>query len=210
MKTKTQYSIEVMSDEEGDDVMGAMPAMLAAPKRTHVRRKSTIVAKSLVGFHVGNKGGLAKEKSGKSGLEVLQGFLEAVREISSKIDPQDVADAIIKQTCSLLHCDRASIFYVDEETDELVLMIAKGVRNIRVPIGNGIAGCVARDGTTDMLDDAYTDSRFSDRHDRKTGYKTNAVLATPVVDHEGNIIAVLQCVSVASDSVSTTMCGTLH
>lgn len=175
------------NDAEAEDELGELPAM-APPPRSRIgqkRRKSNVKAMSLVQF----------EKKRTNRDAVLEQFLEAIREISAKVDPQEVADTIISQTTKLLNCHRATVYYVDDDTDELILMVAKGVNNIRVPIGNGIAGHCAQSGETENIEDAYQDSRFSDRHDKSTGYKTNSILATPVVDTEGTIVAVLQCIN---------------
>lgn len=51
-------------------------------------------------------------------------------------------------------------------------MVAEGARNIRVPIGKGIAGSVAESGVICNIKDAYNDPRFDPSFDRETGYKT--------------------------------------
>jgi hypothetical protein len=64
----------------------------------------------------------------------------------------------------LLDSDRASLFYVDDDANELVMMVAKGVRNIRIPMGVGIAGAIAVSGLTENIADVYEDKRFSDKY----------------------------------------------
>lgn len=49
-------------------------------------------------------------------------------------------------------------------TEELVLSVAEGAKNIRVPIGQGIAGTVAATGETINIVDAYSDSRFNSKY----------------------------------------------
>jgi adenylate cyclase len=127
------------------------------------------------------------------GLEILERYLEVIMAISSKLDPADAAEEIIKQACVLLTCERATMFYVDK--DELVLMIARGARNIRLPKGQGLAGYVASTGDTLNIDDAWKDARFDNTHDKRSGFRTKTVLATPVFDDEGEIAAVLQCIN---------------
>jgi adenylate cyclase len=94
----------------------------------------------------------------------------------------------------LLNADRSSLFVVDEERGELWSRIAQGleVREIRVPIGQGIVGSVAATGERVNLPDAYADRRFNQAIDRRTGYRTRAILCAPVRDPAGRIVAVLQ------------------
>lgn len=39
------------------------------------------------------------------------------------------------ETCRILGCDRATIFTLDAVAKELVLSVAEGAKNIRVPLG---------------------------------------------------------------------------
>lgn len=130
-----------------------------------------------------------------SGWDVMEDFLKAIRNISAEISPDDAAKTIIKETCALLNADRSTLFFVDAEANELILVIAKGANNIRIPIGNGLAGAVAQTGDSINIPDAYEDPRFSSAFDKSSGYRTRAVLAVAVRDPDGSIVAVLQCIN---------------
>eukprot|EP00462_Mataza_sp_D1_P019281 CAMPEP_0175142892 /NCGR_PEP_ID=MMETSP0087-20121206/13089_1 /TAXON_ID=136419 /ORGANISM="Unknown Unknown, Strain D1" /LENGTH=477 /DNA_ID=CAMNT_0016426821 /DNA_START=45 /DNA_END=1478 /DNA_ORIENTATION=+ len=132
------------------------------------------------------------------GWDELGRFLDCVRTISSEIRPEEAAEKIIDECCKIVQADRSTMFFVDTETNELVLIVAKGANNIRLPIGKGIAGTVAATGTTLNIPDAYQDDRFDQSFDKASGYKTTAVLATPVLDPSGSIVAVLQCINKVS------------
>ena len=69
---------------------------------------------------------------------------------------------------------RATLYLLDEVNDELVSRIAQGqdVRSIRLKIGHGIAGYVARTGKPLHIRDAYKDPRFSPEWDMISGYRT--------------------------------------
>lgn len=51
---------------------------------------------------------------------------------------------------------------------------------IRIPLGVGFAGNVAKSLKSIRVKDAYSDPRFSDTMDRKTGFKTKSVLCLPI------------------------------
>ena len=121
-------------------------------------------------------------------------LLDASRSIAS-LDPSQATDNIVSETCRILQCDRATIFTLDNVTQELVLSVAEGASNIRVPLGQGIAGTVAATGETINITDAYSDPRFSSSADRATGYRTNTILCHPIKGTDGTIIGVLQAIN---------------
>eukprot|EP01062_Namystynia_karyoxenos_P074415 TRINITY_DN712_c0_g1_i1.p1 TRINITY_DN712_c0_g1~~TRINITY_DN712_c0_g1_i1.p1 ORF type:complete len:1356 (+),score=452.92 TRINITY_DN712_c0_g1_i1:114-4181(+) len=67
-------------------------------------------------------------------------------------------------------------------------------QEIRVAIGMGIAGTVALTGEACNIPDAYSDSRFNPEVDRRTGYRTRAILCYPIL-HEGRVVAVAQLIN---------------
>jgi adenylate cyclase len=121
-------------------------------------------------------------------------LLDAIQMLSRELDLTRLLQIIMDKASRLLNADRSSLFVVDEERGELWSKIAQGleVREIRVPIGQGIAGSVAATGHTVNLPDAYTDPRFNQEVDRRTGYRTRSILCAPVRDSAGHIAAVIQ------------------
>lgn len=96
-------------------------------------------------------------------IDAMQKLLDASSTIAT-LDPLQATENIVAETCRILTCDRATIFTVDRVTEELVLTVAEGAKNIRVPIGQGIAGTVAATGETINIVDAYSDSRFNSKY----------------------------------------------
>lgn len=45
------------------------------------------------------------------------------------------------------------------------------------------------------MPDAYADPRFNKEVDQKTGLNTKSILVSPVVDTEGELLGVVQCVN---------------
>lgn len=133
-------------------------------------------------------------------LALLEALIEACRTIATKLDPMEATTAIIGQTIKVLMADRATIFTKDPHSNHLVLTVAEGARNIRVPIGKGIAGSVAESGIICNIKDAYNDPRFDPTHDRESGYKTNTILCGPIKDNQDNIVGVLQVINKKDNS----------
>lgn len=125
----------------------------------------------------------------------LEGFLESLRCIAAETDPFDAAMQIIDHTCKIVECERASLFFVDDDTKELELLVARGLESIRLPIGAGIVGQCAELGLTINVHDAYEDDRFNRDFDTKSGFRTKHILATPIIDFHGEIVAVLQAIN---------------
>ncbi len=121
-------------------------------------------------------------------------LLDAIQTLSRELDLTRLLQIIMDRASRLLNADRSSLFVVDEERGELWSKIAQGleVREIRVPIGQGIAGRVAATGERVNLGDAYDDPRFNRDVDRRTGYRTRGILCAPVRDVGGRVVAVLQ------------------
>ena len=127
-------------------------------------------------------------------VEGIQKLLDASTTIST-LDPLQATENIISETCRILDCDRATIFTVDDYTKELKLSVAEGATDIRIPIGQGIAGTVAQTGEIINISDAYSDPRFSSASDKQTGYRTTTILCMPITALSGNTIGVLQAIN---------------
>jgi energy-coupling factor transporter ATP-binding protein EcfA2 len=101
--------------------------------------------------------------------------------------------AFTRKLRALLNAERSSLFLV--EGDELVLVVAEHLDEmgeIRIPIGTGIAGAVARTGQALRIDDAYADPRFNREVDAKTGFRTRSIISLPVKNRDGDVFAVAQ------------------
>ncbi|XP_065338353.1 probable 3',5'-cyclic phosphodiesterase pde-5 isoform X4 [Cloeon dipterum] len=109
----------------------------------------------------------------------------------------------------LVDADRASLFLVDSRNKELYARIfdmgtdedkdseenssTRG-KEIRFPLGTGIAGQVALTGEVLNITDAYSDPRFNRTVDQLTGYHTKTILCMPIFIR-GIIIGVVQMVN---------------
>jgi len=93
---------------------------------------------------------------------------------------------------ALLQADRATLFVVDRARGELWSKVAEGEGEIRVPLGAGIAGHVARTGERVNVADAYAHPLFNRDVDQQTGYRTRALLCLPIRNAAGEVAAVMQ------------------
>ncbi len=131
-----------------------------------------------------------------SGLErhQLRALLDAARLLNSTLELKEVTQIIIDVVRAEVPVERLSLFVVDSRSNKLHSLVAHGVGDagISVPLGAGIAGTVAVTGEVLDIADAYSDARFDRHSDQKLGYYTNDLLALPVYNREGEIVAVLE------------------
>jgi GAF domain-containing protein len=90
----------------------------------------------------------------------------------------------------------ASIFLLDEATDELVFEAVAGegadsLVGVRLPSSTGIAGWVLVTRQPLVLDDVKSDPRFSRETAEKTGYVPQGLMAVPLL-HKERALGVLQ------------------
>ncbi|HVH43699.1 MAG TPA: sigma-54-dependent Fis family transcriptional regulator, partial [Labilithrix sp.] len=106
-------------------------------------------------------------------------------------------DALLRATCErvaeALSAERATIWLVDAEDGDLVSRVAilPELSALRLPLGRGIAGWVARTGEAVRIEDASKDDRFDPSVDKTTGYTTRSILAVPIRE-EGPVRGVVQ------------------
>jgi putative methionine-R-sulfoxide reductase with GAF domain len=100
---------------------------------------------------------------------------------------------------NLLSADRATIFILNDEKNELWSLVAENEGNefldIQLRLGEGIAGQVAQaKQVINIPGNVYEDPRsyFVKESDRKFNYRTYNILAVPLLDESGELIAVLQ------------------
>ncbi len=127
----------------------------------------------------------------------------ALREVGvalgTTLDLDDLLELILGRLTELLDADRSTLYLVDEARGDLVSRVTIGakVRSIRVKIGHGIAGTVAKTGEPIRLRDVYRDPRFEAEWDVLTGYRTTCLLAAPLKNHLGRTIGVIQVLNKA-------------
>ena len=124
----------------------------------------------------------------------LQAVVEASYLLNSTLDLKKILTILVDLAIGNLNADRGTIYLIDSEKKELWSEVAKGEkkREIRLTLGEGIAGVVALDGKVVNLRDVYKDKRFQRKYDDMTGYRTKTMLCAPMRDRGGRIIGVFQ------------------
>jgi serine phosphatase RsbU (regulator of sigma subunit)/putative methionine-R-sulfoxide reductase with GAF domain len=122
----------------------------------------------------------------------LQAIMAISRAMGSERNLDRLLGLIVKSVSQVVGADRTSLFLLDAERHELVTRVSQGAREIRLPVGSGIAGSVAATGKLINIPHAYADERFNRDHDRTTGYITRSILCLPLVNYSGDTVGVIQ------------------
>lgn len=133
-------------------------------------------------------------------VEQLQFLVEASKVLNSTLDLGELLGIILSLTTEHTKADRASLFLVDSRKKEIWSLIAHGLeqKEIRLPMGKGIAGWVAETGEAINLEDAYADDRFDREFDQQSGYRTRTLLCVPIKNRSGETVGVLQLLNRAT------------
>jgi adenylate cyclase len=124
----------------------------------------------------------------------MRSLLDITRKGSTLETLDEILAELIKITTTELDADRGTIFLNDPETGELYSRVAQGnfQREIRLLNASGIAGTVFQAGKSLIIHDAYSDDRFDQSVDAKTGYVTKSILCVPIRAARNEIIGVAQ------------------
>jgi GAF domain-containing protein len=115
-----------------------------------------------------------------------QALYQVLREVTAKVG-------------SLLGADRATIYLLNDEKTELWSLVAENEEgeflDIQVPVGEGIAGQVAKTRKVIHIpNNVYNDPRAAlvKEFDKRYHYKTENILALPILDEHKEVVAVIQ------------------
>src|SRR6202142_3252941 len=95
-------------------------------------------------------------------------FHDVAKALTSSLDLDSILQTIMEKMAEYFQPDTWSLLMVDHERDELYFAIAVGaaaekLKDIRLKVGEGIAGWVAKHGERVVVPDVYTDPRFAKR-----------------------------------------------
>ena len=122
----------------------------------------------------------------------MRAILEVTSALAAPFDLMTMLGEVVAAAKQVLGADRGSVWLRDPATDELVLEVATGMRQVRVPSGVGLVGACARARTIINVPDCYADPRFDPSVDKASGYRTRCMLTLPLIDHKDNLVGVMQ------------------
>src|SRR5205809_1561909 len=123
---------------------------------------------------------------------------------TSSLNLDSILQTIMDKMAEFFRPDTWSLLMVDEQKDELYFAIAVGdaaetLKTVRLKVGEGIAGWVARNGESLIVPDVYNDPRFSKRIDEMTKWKTRSIICVPL-QSKHRVLGVIQLINCAMES----------
>jgi phosphoserine phosphatase RsbU/P len=124
----------------------------------------------------------------------LNALLRVSKALATEIRLDELLQVIVEKAAEVMDADRATLFLYDESRNELWSKTTHRleIKEIRLPLGVGIAGNVAKTRAAINIPDAYADARFSPDFDKETGYRTRSILCLPLIGNGDRLIGVIQ------------------
>ena len=114
--------------------------------------------------------------------------------IGSAVEIDALLRLVMGHVTSLLAAERSTLYLVDRRRNEIWSKVLQGdgLREIRLPLGQGVAGDVVATGEPANIADAYQDPRFHPEFDRLSGFRTRTILCAPVWGKHSEVLGAVQ------------------
>src|SRR5687768_2237440 len=98
-------------------------------------------------------------------LGEYENLFEIGGRLAGTLDVETVLERSLENAESVCRAETGSVWELDEERQELFFRVVRGqawgaIRNLRVPVGQGIVGSVARTGVAEMGNDVSSGPRW--------------------------------------------------
>ncbi len=123
---------------------------------------------------------------------VMTAIAESAAAINASLRLEEVLQRILEQVSQALRVEVVSLALIDAQSEFLEFRAStsgkgQSVVGIRLPLGQGIAGWVAKEGKGVVVPDVRLDPRFYPEIDRITGFETRAIVCAPIKSEEKTI-----------------------
>lgn len=122
----------------------------------------------------------------KKKTSIYESLLNITTALNSELNIYQLLPLIMLYSKDLLRAEASSLFLLDESAENLYCEVAMGEKGdiiqkyLRLPVGSGIAGWVAKNRHSVLIKDAYEDERFNSEYDKKTGFRTKSLICVPL------------------------------
>ena len=132
--------------------------------------------------------------SEKEGFEMFSLLLSLFKDITQFGNKEKFVESMLDEIVRILNGQRASIFLINAETNELEAVAALGIDKelLKFDYRKGIAGSVFTTGVSLNIDCHNDKVRFSKEMDKTTGFDTRSVICSPISNREDKIIGVIE------------------
>src|SRR3979490_424903 len=148
--------------------------------------------------------GSGPERKTKRQLQEVAIFNDVAKALTSSLNLDSILQTIMDKMAEFFRPDTWSLLMVDEQKDELYFAIAVGdaaetLKTVRLKVGEGIAGWVAKHGEQLIVPDVEADPRFAKRIDDTTKWETRSIICVPLRS-KLRVLGVIQLVNVSMEN----------
>ena len=116
------------------------------------------------------------------------------RRLAQGVDLDELLEEAAEQVAKAMEAERVTLYLLEPEREELWSKVAHlpEIPEIRLKVGRGVAGYVAKTGKILRVDSSYKDPRFCEDFDKKTGFRTTSQIVAPLKNWQGEVMGVVQ------------------
>jgi len=132
-------------------------------------------------------------------VDELRVFNEIGKTLTSTLDISEVLSTIMLKISELMKPHHWSLLLMDEDKRDLTFEIVVGegadkLKDLRLPLGEGVAGWVAKEAKPLLVPDAERDERWLKSADYLTHFRTRSILCVPLIAR-GDVLGVIELVN---------------
>lgn len=131
------------------------------------------------------------------GFEMFSLLLSLFKDINQFGDKDGFIDNMLEEVVRIMNAQRATIFLINPDTNELEAISALGVDKsvLKFDYRLGIAGSVFTTGVALNIDTINQSTRFNDKFDKSLEFETKCIICHPIHNREDKIIGVIEVIN---------------
>jgi diguanylate cyclase (GGDEF)-like protein len=134
----------------------------------------------------------------------LATFTEIGKALTSTRDLKEILNVVMEEISELLQPKNWSLLLLDEVTDELrfELVVGEGsekLKDLRLKVGEGVAGWVAKEMKPLLVPDVNKDQRFWRKADQVSKFTTQSIICVPLMTR-GKCLGVIELINKVEES----------
>lgn len=131
------------------------------------------------------------------GFEMFSLLLTLFKDITHFGDKEGFIDNMLEEVVRIMNAQRASVFLINPENNELEAVCALGVdkKSFKFDYRLGVAGSVFTTGIALNIDTEKDKARFNEEFDKKFDFKTKSIICHPIHNREDKIIGTIQVIN---------------
>ena len=133
-------------------------------------------------------------------IDSLTDLMEALESPKAESEVLQIFEKILENAIRAINARDGSLLIPDDKTDELIFAIVRGespndeLVGKRIPPGKGVVSWVAENRRAAIVNNAAADERFFSGMDQEIEYKTDSLLAAPLIGG-GRVIGVVEVIN---------------